>query len=190
MASYSGGSWSWDPTVTQIPYVSYGTSYPSIAIDRNNNVHINYMGVDDDEIFYWRKSAGGIWTGPSVITVFDILGNLIVPDSDFMHFASSIDENNKIHTFWNMFYRKPCKTYYKYSTNGGTTWSSALHSFESSSNDHGLPCAIYSLFPEKNGKRFCAPKSGFAVGYVTDYTEYALNESKIYLYLSSDLSWP
>ncbi|MHC4662286.1 MAG: hypothetical protein ACYS8W_11410 [Planctomycetota bacterium] len=189
MGTYTGSGWAWPSDPTVIPYEAYGNSHPGLAVDRNGTVHIMYIGVSDDDIRWWRKPSGGSFYPVEVLEITSIF-NIAVDIADNLFFSLSVDEGNDIHAFWNVaHWNGETGTYIKKGINGGTSWEPNGLMPGTPGPAHISPCAIYSLYPQKDGKSFCAPKSGYALGYWVFPDGYWFGIQLRY-HASGDLLWP
>jgi hypothetical protein len=180
-AEYLGGTtWSWDSQYTNGAYVVYGMTNPGIEIDNVNNLHSTWIIVDDEDVTYLRKSAAGVWSGPTWVTHFDEVFGMGTSETYTTFFTISSDLSGGIQTFWAI--NEGCKTYYTYSNNAGLNWADTRIPLVQADEIHLSPHAICSLYPRVGGKRVNAPATGFAVAYFVD--------NELRLARSMDLTWP
>jgi hypothetical protein len=116
-SSNSGGTWS---TAKRLTLTSEGSSHPAIAIDANDALHVVWQDTTPGnyEIYYLRSQDGGTnWSAARRITWTS--GESRSP-------AIAAGSGNSLHVVWHDDTPGEEEIYYKRSSDGGTTWSSAF----------------------------------------------------------------
>ena len=85
---------------------------PKIAIDSENNVHIIFYYLSDDNAFYYINNVGGSWSEPEYLGFYITSGPLI-----------EIDKDDRIYLFFYSGGSPDGKSYYIYKNKEGN-WSS------------------------------------------------------------------
>ena len=117
---------------------SGNSSYPAIAIDSNNNLHVMWHDWTPGnwEIYYKRSTDGGsTWNATKRITW---------TSSDSYDPEIAIDSNNNLHVVWYDSTPGNYEIYYKRSTDGGSTWGATKRLTWNSSNSIHPAIAIDS----------------------------------------------
>jgi hypothetical protein len=111
----TNGGVSWSGT-ERLTWNSGSSSYPTIAVDSSNNIHLVWYDYTpgDSEIFYKRSTnAGGSWSEIKRLTWN--AGGSLYP-------TIAVDSSNNVHVVWHDYTPGTVEIYYKRSTNGGIKW--------------------------------------------------------------------
>jgi len=114
--SLSAQTWS---ETKRLTWSVEASSYPSIAIDSSNNIHVIWQDntPGNSEIYYKKSSNGGVsWSGAKRLTWTS--GSSGTP-------AISTDSSDNIHVVWYDNSPGESEIYYKKSTDGGASWTGA-----------------------------------------------------------------
>ncbi len=116
-----------------------GDSYkPGIAVDSKDTLHVVWHDYTPGppEIYYKRSTDGGTtWSAVKRLTW--------TPDGSYEP-AIAIDSSNNLHVVWHDYTSGPPEIYYKRSTDGGATWSSAQRLTWTSASSYNPVIAIDS----------------------------------------------
>jgi len=107
-----GASW----TTKRLIWNSNHSWYPAMAIDSSDNIHVVWEDSTPGnwEILYKRSTNGGVsWTTK----------RLTWNAEHSRHTAIAVDSSNHIHVVWEDYSPLNSETFYKKSTDGGTTWT-------------------------------------------------------------------
>jgi hypothetical protein len=103
----------------RLTWTSEDSLKPAMAIDSNNMIHVVWSeyASGSSEIYYKRSTDGGLtWSSGQRLTWMP---------GDSSQPAITVDSGNGIHVVWSDNTGGNSEVYYKKSTNGGLTWSSA-----------------------------------------------------------------
>jgi hypothetical protein len=113
----SGADWS---VLKRLTWTSGISSSPAIAADSGGAIHVVWF--DDtpglEKIYYRRSPDGG--------ASWDTVKRLAWTSGESSYPAIAVDSGDAIHVAWHDDAPGNQEIYYKKSTDGGTTWSSAL----------------------------------------------------------------
>jgi len=104
----------------RLTWNSTGSYAPDIAVDSGNAVHVVWydsLPGPAAEIYYRRSTDGG--------SSWSVAQRLTSNSGESLFPAIAIDSNNTIHVVWGDDTPGDAQIFYRRSTDGGTTWSSA-----------------------------------------------------------------
>jgi hypothetical protein len=115
-----GSTWSTE----RLTWNSGHSTYPDIAIDSNNRIHVVWRDSTpgNSELFYKKSTDGGVsWTTKRLTWTS---GNSEDP-------AIATDSSNNIHIFWQDDRNVKEEIFYQKSTDGGSTWTAKRLTWDS-----------------------------------------------------------
>jgi len=116
LTSYALSDWS---PVQRLTWTSGDSSFPAVAVDSSDAIHVVWHDLTpgDMAIYYKRSEDGGTtWSSSQRITWSS--GNSGFP-------ALAIDSGDILHVVWSESTTEYSEIYYKGSSDGGSTWTSA-----------------------------------------------------------------
>jgi BNR repeat-like domain len=108
----------WRPT-KRLTWTSGDSEYPAIAVDSFGHLHVVWQDYTpgNTEIFYKKSTDGGAsWSSAQRLTW---------TSEDSLSPAIAVDSSGRLHVVWGDYAPGNAEIYYKKSTDGGTTWTSA-----------------------------------------------------------------
>jgi hypothetical protein len=133
--------------IINITSESYNQTYPRIAIDSSNNLHIVWHGSSSASPFFYQiryaKSTdrGNTWSSPI---------NITSESYDQVHPITAIDSSNNLHIVWfgpTSAFPYYVQIRYAKSTDGGNTWSSPINI---TSGNYNQICPIIAIDSSNN----------------------------------------
>jgi predicted neuraminidase len=104
-------------TSQRLTWTANNSSYPAIAVDPSDNLHIVWYDstVGNEEIYYKRSTDGGMhWTASERLTWTSYSSS---------YPAMAVDSSGKLYVVWHDLTPGNEEIYFKKSTDGGATWT-------------------------------------------------------------------
>jgi hypothetical protein len=170
-STYNGVSWSSPANISE-GVGTYQQTYPSIAVDSSNNVHVVWTGyiaatTNTFQIRYIKKT-GSTWG-----TIVNITNE---PDGGYHQYRPSIavDTSDYIHLVWSGYsVSGPSFNYSQIRcanlTGSSTSWSAAQNLTANNTADQIYPNVLMATYPVANYYKIDAPKTGFCFIYLDGY---------------------
>ena len=160
--STDGSTWS---TPTQIDGDLGGAWQPSISVDSNDDLHVIYMGKnashDYIQIVYLKYDASETsWSSEEYLTDLST--------TTHRYPTIAVDSNDTLYSIWSnagVAGGSNGQIDYRYSTDGGATWSSPTTLLDRT-YDTRHPQALHNAYPDGVGN---VPETGFMFSYKEDW---------------------
>ncbi|KPJ71921.1 hypothetical protein AMJ52_08090 [candidate division TA06 bacterium DG_78] len=121
------GDWS-EPEKIFEPWAA---QFPDIEIDKHNTIHLIWRNTDHelwDEVLYTKKTLGGTWTEPEIISIYGISCC-----SDI-----AVDDNGNVHIVWQEYLATNEPVFYINKANNGS-WSMPTEISKGVTSSRGAP---------------------------------------------------